>query len=163
MSFRPKSKARPLAKGPHKFIHHPFSTAIMTVIQGLILNHFTLVRFIAWILLVLVLALRTTGIKKRFMSNTLMTSHHINREPTNLSGFYIDFKLKPFPHVRIFIGTFFKSYMLFELMAEFFYYRLNRHGAAISQSTYCSPPHLRASVKQSIYVFHSPLALLNHG
>jgi len=59
MSFRPKSKARLIAKGPYKFIRHPFSTAIMLVSLVLMMNHFTLVRFVVWILLIIVLVLRT--------------------------------------------------------------------------------------------------------
>lgn len=59
MSFKPKSKTRLIAKGPYKFIRHPFSTALILISFVLIMNHFTLSRFVAWILLMVVLVLRT--------------------------------------------------------------------------------------------------------
>ena len=59
MSIKPKSKARLIAKGPYRFLRHPFSSTLIFVSLVLIINHFTLLRFLAWILLVIVLVLRT--------------------------------------------------------------------------------------------------------
>jgi len=58
MSFRPKSNARLVAKGPYKFIRHPFSTALILISLVLIINHSSIARIVAWILLVTVLILR---------------------------------------------------------------------------------------------------------
>ena len=58
LSYRPISKARLIAKGPYKYIRHPFSSALIIISLTLILNHISLLRLIVWFVLLVVIILR---------------------------------------------------------------------------------------------------------
>ena len=59
LSYRPISKSRLIAKGPYKYIRHPFSTAIILITFVLIINHVSLLRLVLWILLLAIIIFRT--------------------------------------------------------------------------------------------------------
>lgn len=59
LSYRPISKSRLIAKGPYKYIRHPFSTAIILITFVLIINHVSLLRLVLWILLLATIIFRT--------------------------------------------------------------------------------------------------------
>lgn len=59
LSYKSSSKSRLVAKGPYKYIRHPFSSALLLITIVLIFNDFDLLRLFLWIMLVLVIVLKT--------------------------------------------------------------------------------------------------------
>ena len=68
LSFKPRSNARLIPKGPYKFIRHPFSSALLLISLILILNYITLARLVAWVAFIVIIFLRVRYEEKIFTS-----------------------------------------------------------------------------------------------
>ena len=66
LSYRPKSKARLIAKGPYKYIRHPFPIAVLLITFVLIINHLTILRLVSWLLLIVIIIFRVRYEEKIF-------------------------------------------------------------------------------------------------
>jgi len=48
------SDSRIVAKGPYKFIRHPLYSSLLLILLTIVLNHFTFIRLILWLILLTV-------------------------------------------------------------------------------------------------------------